>query len=409
MARLRRHLTLALALLSTEACVSGKPVLEVQQSPTVDTSVVFPLPIPSGGQMRWPTAAWFDNGWVIAANVFPYGTNALVNHRALYLVHSRTGFLPLPDGDFLFAYPLVTSTPAGTLHLFWSEGPASLSPPGWPYTFTAIWHATYAHGRWNTPERVVRAAWLSWDSRAPQVVADDRGRLHMVLAAADSGRPDEIYHLMHDITGWHKQSTGEHGLYPALASLSRGRLMMVLVMSDTNARSSQLYSRASYDYGKTWSRPARVLPSADTSAAFKTQLRVVGDSLYLSWIGEPTAEGEIWRLSRLKVTRDSFVDNWTSATRSPPFAGVLINVTFAEHGCGHIRALAELLTPAMQPVVRELRVLGDQVLVESPFGDAIAGAPFTDRKDNRIIQLWNGVRAAGDSVQPFFREFSMCH
>lgn len=407
-ANLFRHVTIILSLLGITSCGARTSNVRAEPSGAVDSSVVFPLPIPSTGQLRWPTAARFDDGWVIAANVFPSGLNTPIGHRALYLAHSRRGLLPLPEGDLLFAYPLVHVTPDGALHLFWSEGPASATPHGWPYTLTSVWHATFASGRWTTPERVIGGTWLGWDSRAPQIATDDSGRVHLVVAAADSGRPEEIYHVMRDAAGWHRQGMGEHGGYPALASLPGGGLAMVLVMDDRNGRSSGLYARLSADYGKTWSQPERVLPITDTSTVYKTQLRVVGDSLYLGWIGAQTEEGTIWSLSRRRVTREGPANAWTVPVRSEPLSGTLFSVTFAVNGCGSIRALAELLAPGMRAVVRELRVRDGRVVVEQPFGDTFTIAPLADRSGGRIIQLWNGLRAQQDSVQPFFREFSTC-
>jgi hypothetical protein len=403
-----RQLGIVLLVVIAGGCATWTAKPNAEPSGAVDSSVVSSLPIPTIGELRWPTADRFDHGWVIAANLFPRGMNTRIGHRALYLAHSRSGLLPLPEGDFLFAYPLVRSAPDGALHLFWSEGLESSAPQGWPYTFTAVWHATFERGRWTTPECVIRGNWLNWDSRAPQVVIDDSGRLHLVVAAADTGRPEEIYHLMRDATGWHRQGTGADGLYPALANLTGGRLVMVLVMSDPDGKSSHLYSRWSDDSGRTWGQPARVLGNTDTSAVYHTQLRVGGDTLYLGWIGTQGKEGDVWSFSRRRVTRDGPGDAWSVPVRSPPIPGVLLTVTFALNGCGDIRALAELLTPRMEPVVRELRVQDNRIVVEHPLGDAFAIAPFTDRAGDRIIQLWNGVRTQGDSLQPFFRELPTC-
>ena len=278
-AHLLEHLTIAIAVLGTAACRPQTPNAMLALPRAVDSTAVFSLPVAATGLLHWPTAAWFDDGWVIAGNVFPFGLNAQVGHRALYLAHSRTGLLPLPEGDFLFGYPLVRASRDGALHLFWSEGPQSPMPDGWPYTLTEIWDATFEHGRWTTPELVIRGKWLSWESTAPQLVTDDSGRFHLVVTAADTGRPEETYHLMRDVAGWHRQGTGEHGLYPALASFPGGGLIMILVLNDSNAPSSGLYAKWSSDYGRTWGRPVRVLDGAYTSAVYKTQLRVVGDSL----------------------------------------------------------------------------------------------------------------------------------
>ena len=171
---------------------------------------------------------------------------------------------------------------------------------------------------------------------------------------------------------------------------------------------NQLYSRASADYGGTWGPAVRVLDATDTSAAYKPQLRVVGDSLYLGWIGTHGTAGDVWGFSRRRVPRDGKAVTWAAPMRSPPLPGTLVSATFAVNGCGDIRAFAEIVSPRSEAVVRELMVRDGRVDVSRPFGDAFTIAPLTDRAGDRIIQLWNAVRAPIDSVQPFFREFSTC-
>lgn len=404
-----RQLTIVLLVLTVGGCGTRKAKPNAEPSGAVDSSVVSSLPIPTLGELRWPTADRFDGGWVIAANLFPNGLNTPVGHRALYLAHSRSGLMALPEGDFLFAYPLVRYTPDGALHLFWSEGPASAALKGWPYIFTAVWHATFVGGRWTTPECVIRGIRIEWDSRAPQLVIDDSGRFHAVITATDSGKPEETYHLMRDAAGWHRQGMGMHVSYPALASLPGGRLVVVYVVGEQSSHASnQLYTESSSDYGRSWGHSTRVLAITDTAEVYQTQLRVEGDSLYLGWIGTQGKEGTSWSFSQGRITRGGVADSWTVPLRSPPLPGVLFTVTFAVNGCGDVRALAELLTPRMEPVVREIHAQCGRVVVEHPFGDAFAIAPLTDRSGDRIIQLWNAVRSQNDSIQPFFRELPTC-
>ena len=212
MASLFRQITIVLSVLVTSGCAAGPLKQNAERSPAVDSSVVSTLSIPIGGDLRWPTADRFNNGWVIAANVFPRGPNYRVGYRALYL----------------------------------------------------------------------------------------------------------------------------------------------------------------------------------------------------GWVGAQAKEGTIWSLSTRQVTRDGLADAWTVPLRSPRRPGVLFNVTFAVYGCGNIRALADILTPRMEPGVREIEIRNGELAAEQTFGDAVAFASLIDRSGDHIIQLWTGVRTPKDSLQPLFREFAAC-
>ena len=408
--RLFGAFAIILYVIGVTACVPRLHNTNARLPQAVDISSAIPLPIPNTGQLRWPTADRFDNGWIIAANVFPSGWNTRIGHRCLYLVHSRTGVLPLPDGDFLFAYPLVRATPDGALHLFWAEGIESTRAGGWPYTFTAVWHAVFAGGRWAAPERVIGGKWLHWDSLSPQAVLDDSGRFHLVVTVADTGYGGEhTYHLMRGGAGWQRQDTGIAGSYLALAVLPGGRLVMVFVMGEQSSQAlNQLYTQSSGDLGRSWGAPVRVLAPADTSAAHFPKVRVVGDSIYLGWVGTESRDGNVWSLTRRRVQGDGLAGTWADPVRSPAILGALANVTFAASGCGDVTALAELLTPQMAPVVREIQVRGQSVIVRKTFGDSIAMAPLIERVGDRIVRVWTGLNATNDSLQPSLREFAVC-
>ena len=408
--RLCGAFTIVLYIFGVTACTTRVHNTNAPLPQALDFSSAIPLPIPNNGQLRWPTADRLDNGWVIAANVFPNGWNTRIGHRSLYLVHSRTGVLPLPDGDFLFAYPLVRATPDGALHLFWAEGPASPRASGWPYRFTAVWHAVFARGRWAAPERVISGKWLHWDSLSPQAVLDDSGRFHVVVTVADTGYSGEhTYHLMRGDAGWQRQDTGIAGGYLALAILPGGRLVMVFVMGEQSSQApNQLYTQSSGDLGRSWGPPVRVLAPADTSAAHFAKVRVVGDSIYLGWVGTESRDGTVWSLTRRRVQRDGLADTWAVPVRSPAILGALANVTFAVSGCGDITALAELLTPQMAPVVREIQLRGQSVTIRNTFVDSIEMAPLIERVGDRILRVWTGLNATKDSLQPFLREFAVC-
>ncbi|MEP6619156.1 MAG: hypothetical protein ABJE47_07575 [bacterium] len=297
-------------------------------------------------------------------------------------------------------------TSDGALHLFWSEGPNSQLPTGWPTTFNAVWHASYAAGKWTPAERVIRGTWLNWDSHAPQVIVDDRGRLHMLISVADSGRAEEVYHLLRDRDGWHRAGTGMYGLYPALAHISGGQLVMALVMYDGNGKSSGLYTRTSTDYGSTWNQRVRVLPTTDTTAVYHPQLRFVRDTLYLGWTSV-RKEGDIWRLSKRGMRTVADTEAWLPPVSSAPMEGRIVNAMFAVHGCGDVRALAEIFTGRMNQV-RVIHVHESQAAIEKAFGDEFIMAPHTEQTSDRVIQIWNAVLPRTDSLRPFFREYATC-
>lgn len=345
----------------------------------------------------------------MAANVFPSGRDAKIGRRALYLAHSTKRHLPLPHGDFLFGQPIVFVTPSGDLQLVWAEGKVGTFPNEWPSTWTTLWHASFRRGRWTTPERVAEGAWLHWDSRAKQVIIDENGQPHLVVNVAEAGRGEQAYHVTWDRTGWRRNGIGIAVSYPSLASLGAGRLVLAYVVGEqSSGATNQLYTRLSSDSGRTWTPPERVLASADTHAVYWTQLRALGDTVYLGWVSDQSAGATIWGLSRRILAAGAHAQPWTAPVRSPPLPGVLVGVTFALNGCGGADALADLLTPERGALVRRLRLRDGRIQILSRFSDAFATASLIDRAGDRMIEIWSALRAQKDAVQPFFRELSTC-
>ena len=404
----RRHRQPLYLLMSlgVTACATLTPHMNAQLPLGVDTSAVSVLPTSTAGDLSSPTATRADDGWVVAANLLPGGLDARFARRAFYLVHSLKGPLPMPDGDFLFMQPVVQFSGDGTLHLFWAEGSGRESAEGWPLTKTALWHASYVRDQWTSPERLLLGKWLYWEPRSSQVVTDDRGQLHLMVTAADTGMHGEhTYHLTQRASGWEKRDTGLHAHQIALTTLPGGRFVMAYVDGEpAGGASNQLYTVSSADEGTSWSPAVRVLALTDKAEVNWPQLRSVGDTMYLSWFGDAGSTETIWSLSQSTYSRGNLAASWSPPLRAA-LPGIVLSVTTAATGCGTVLAFAEMITPERRLMVHRLTVRDSRVTVEPSF---TALAPLMERSRDRIIALWNAPNIPRRLLEPRFREFGTC-
>lgn len=389
-----------LFILAGAAC-SSPPAHAGEDLPTPVSDFAQPLPLPVGGSLRWPNAAKYQNGWVVAANVYPQGAEAPVPRRALYLAHTRTGTLPIPDGDFLFAYPLPIVAPDGALHLLWAEGTPSATPQAWPQRLTAIWHAVYVEGHWSAPDPVVIAEQISWRPRAPQALMDDRGRLHVVTNVANANAPDEIHHFVLSERHWSDRGLGDHGIYPAIASTGSGHFVLVTVNSPRIM--NQLFERTSTDYGVSWSASTRVLKASDTSAAYEPQLRAVDSALFLGWSGPERQGGSSWNVSRRAVAETAVWDSPSSLF----LPGILLQAPFTVSACGEPIVFLEMISPANAPRLRKARLHGGVLTLEQ-FSDSLALAPGIAGSGRNLLETWSRLSSAMRRFVPYWRETSVC-
>lgn len=379
----------------------------VRQSPAVvgasNSSIETPrgLPSPLGGSLRWPSVARLGDDWIVAANVFPDDTVSAIPRRALYLVNTRTGRMPIPEGDFLFAYPMPITTPDGTLHLFWAEGKTGPAPLNWPLNLVAVWHATFQGDRWSRPEAVAQGQYVSWQARAPQVVLDDEGHLHFVASLAGSAQGEGIVHFVLVDHFWRRHDTGIDEIYPSIASLGAGRMSLVTVRTDAHGQ-NQLIERRSTDNGVTWSPPQRVLSDSDTGPAYKPLVRFAGDRLSLAWLGERSAKGSMWRVAH-RLALDAI---W-GAPATLEMSGVILNAPFATSRCGDAIALAEAIAPGGAPLIQRL-VEEKGRITQRPFGDSLSLAPAVVVSDDRMFEMWNRASLSGRGYEPVWRVTSLC-
>ena len=369
----------------------------------LDSTEVTSLPQPTGGSLRWPNMAWYRNGWVVAANVFPLARDGRIQRRDLYLTHTRTGAMPLPSGDFLFAYPVLKVTRDGTLHLFWGEGPTETNGNGWPYSMTAVWHSAFLQGSWSTPELIVSGEYLEWRPLATQVADDGGGGLLVVVDVAAPRRPDELQLFASRGGTWTLLHTGSHGGTPAIARLPDGRLVLVY-MTGARGAPNQLLVRESGDEGRTWSTAREVFSGPVREAAYWPQLHAEGDTLFLGWYESRDDVNTSWNLA-MAIAGPGALD-WRLVARQA-IEGVTFEPSFAAIGCGRVLALLQSLSTTSAPLLTRVALRGEATGTERSV-EQLALAPGIVRDGGRVAEVWSRMDTTARRIFPVLRERRAC-
>ncbi|MDB4912363.1 MAG: repeat-like domain [Gemmatimonadetes bacterium] len=366
------------------------------------------LPIPHGGAVRLPTAAWYHDGWVIAGNLFPYGADAQVRPRSLYLASTSSGTLPLPLGAFFFAKPFVVTDSIGDLHLFWAEGPTQSPAFGWPSTFHELWHARLSAGSWSSPELVTKSRLLRWDPRAPQVTLDARGSLHLVVSMDLDGHEEQFVHLTRERDHWRSDLIAPGVAYASVIATSDGALVAVAITGESNGAANQLYVTTSMDDGHTWSPMTRVLNRHDTREAFDPLLRSADDSLYLAWRTETLTGGSAWSLMRASASPSLRPPRWGQPVSTTPRPQPILNASLAVVGCGGVALVEGILSPSHAPFLRLYHFAHDVAAHDDSNGDT-ALDPLVARDGSHALLMWSGQLVPGDSLRPLLRPVQVCN
>ncbi|HYD54554.1 MAG TPA: hypothetical protein VEA99_18110 [Gemmatimonadaceae bacterium] len=370
----------------------------------VEPTTTQALPVPRGSTLRWPTAAWHRDGWVVAANVFP-NDDRPVPRRALYLVHQRQGALPLPPGDFLFAYPDLIVDRAQRLHLFWAEAPPGSRAliPGWPIRHTQLWQATLRDGAWDTPRLVLEAEQVVWEGGAPRAALDAEGRLHLLVIVHDSTRLAAIVHLRHEGERWRQHETGLNGASAAIVAIGP-ELLVAYARGITNGPSNQLFTASSMDGGDHWGPSVRVVPAALLAQAHHPRLHVADGRVHLSWYSDE-AEGPRWHAAARRADR-----GWSPPRSSDPLGDVLFRHTLIAP-CGTpvgVVDVARVVDSVLVPAIRTIEDSAGTLIVRRPLGDAPAMSATIAHERGRGVLIWSGPAPAGDFVAPFLSVLPGC-
>lgn len=261
-----------LLLLLTGGCIRAPgPPHGASQGPdrplpvggTAGTLVGLPG-LPGKSVLRAPSVAVDGDTVFVAANLFlldsVVGPPAYIGrlHRTADGGLQPLDRLPLPPGEFQFAYPRILAG-NGRLHLVWAElanrwsayqewaTPANLA--------TTLWHAVREGGTWSTPERIDSATVFAWNVDAGGAALEASRMLHVVAWKGDDGEVPRVVDYRWSEGHWEAARLPfTPGLNQATAVTAWGDTVTIAFVESV-ADPSRVLVVASRDHGQSWSAP----------------------------------------------------------------------------------------------------------------------------------------------------------
>ncbi|MBA2669767.1 MAG: hypothetical protein H0U67_05290 [Gemmatimonadetes bacterium] len=367
---------LALSLLAGAALAGVVSSGEAQAAAEAreEWTLVDSLPI-ALGTIPWETSVALRADTIYAAaNIVSADSGRSVRGRSLAL-HRRPGApMPLPPGDFMFAFAHGVIDRQGSYHLFWGESSDTIENPhpGPNYDVATLWHSVYSVGGWSKPAVVFSARRISWAGEPATITLDDRGRLHLAAPAWDSISSSRVIHARRDSGGW--SITHIPGITAAYVTLLPGRSDTVsMVVSGAyrdfpsvfpHFQRNRLGILHSFNAGRSWGAPV-LLEGLTSLEVYDLHGSVDGTgAMHLLWKGISDSS-VVARVERF-VSRDRGT-NWSLA-ESLEFDGMMRLHQFAVGRCG-VQMAATVMRdeyPALfsRPVVSS-RHLRDRLSVRS--------------------------------------------
>jgi hypothetical protein len=255
---------------------------------------------PEGGvfdvDVQNPSVAAFETGFVVVGNgpdVFhpdrPPSVEQPFVGRAVDARGAVTDIGRPPLGrDFL--YPRVVALDSGAIGVFWGEdssvttraAPTSSPRARWA---SALWFATYAHGRWRSVERVAVLSEVSWSPTAVTTPSLAAGGLHLAvgLTAAHA-----VVHLVRRRERWTLDTIAVHAPvgYASLAALDSTTFAIAYVAPDVSTRvrdRNSVFDIRSRDGGMSWSAPSLLQRSGARAATDPVALFTPDGRLHVVW------------------------------------------------------------------------------------------------------------------------------
>jgi hypothetical protein len=268
---------------------------------------------PAGKLLRWPSLACVNDTVYIVANAFPTDVTADIGRRAMVIARVPGQPLPLPEGDFAFAYPRLLRRRGG-LDLFWAEFPTAASTPReWLGKVTAIWHAEFIRGKWTRPELILRAYAINWaEQQSAIVAADDNARIHIVVPAALTGGATKLTHVAGVTGDWSTQDLAVVATYTSIVVMSTNKLVVAYAAPDGPGDHGSMFITKSSDDGAHWS-PGILVGPTPGKTAFAPELIRSGDVTHLLWSSGPGS----MRLDRMWYSRsDDAGRTWLKPTEA---------------------------------------------------------------------------------------------
>ncbi len=245
-------------LVVTTGCWSHPPPINAIPVGHGDEIPIALNGVAANSLIRWPSIAVRSDTAFVAANVFPIQGDSLLP-RPAYLGRLRQDTrgelvplreLPLPPGDFQFAYPRIVASSAG-LHLVWGE--FALPPRTWSAWTqappTSLWHALLSGDSWSRPERIATSRWLGWNDESGDIALDSREAMHVVVWIGDS--TPRMLHLRLSGSALEASHLPYSGLNMETAIATRGDTVVVgLVRQASDTQRVMLFE--STDQGRHW-------------------------------------------------------------------------------------------------------------------------------------------------------------
>jgi hypothetical protein len=412
--RLVRAATLALLGTSWHTMLGQGPKVDVV--PVINPAWSTPIGIvnvPTGRSLRWPSLSTANETVYVAGNLFPVDPKAPVGPRPLWITRIPGGDIPLPDGDFSFAFPRGAVDLNGNYHLVWAE-PAtrdqSRGLTAWLAPMGELWHAAFVAGKWSVPERILQGQTVNWHASNGSLAIDRSNRLHVIAPAAV--RPGELalVYLRRSGESWTTREFLGGAGHATLVSWEADSLLAIFTAAEARTTGSVqgVFAYFSHDGGSSWS-PRRTLSTSGKGAASALQAAYVGGIIHVVW-GQNLGSSYQPDVLRYYTSRDGG-GSW----KALPDAPTRPNATHFNLAVTRCQS-AHVLLEAIAKGPTEPRILTDEITWTSgavsdhplfPNFAMISSAGLVTTADT-IRTIFSGVRRAGEAAQMMTAKMKVC-
>ena len=404
----RRRALVALPPLAGLVLTSGasarSTLAYAEHHPAIFASDTVPG-VPADQTLRWPSAVMRRDTMYIAANMFPTKDVSL-RARPLVLLRAPGTPIPLPDGEFLFAYPKLVASHAGDLHLFWGEYDQIPTRPMWSGWITRVWHARWARGRWSKPDEVIHAPVILWSEHDRQIVVDGNDRISLVIPAAMNGGTPTLVYVRGVAAEWSTHAFEQFANYASIAVTGPHSLMAAFVGPNAAVQRDHgsVFMTRSVDDGSHWTTPV-VVSSVPGQTAFAPQLFDAGQALGLAWYTGVNATRE----KRLIVTAGAFDGSgWTTAFEEP-LPTTATGFRIGGMKCGDVVALVETFE-GQRPNVRKVTWRRGAPAIATALAPELesASSAAIGVADRSLWAVFNSKSANATTVRPAVAPLAQC-
>ena len=364
---------------------------------------------PHEATIRWPALSGFRDTLWVAGTAFPIEESAPIHRRGLILVRTPGEQVPIPPGDFLFAYPRVGHDGHGTLHLVWLESDDEdvLANSWMQLKFTSIWYSSFDGTRWSTPERILSAPRVAWGVEDGTLAVDAGGRIHVAAVVTNRAGTTSLFYLRRDNGSWSRRQFQRPVAYATAARWGGGNAVAIAYTSPVGGEAfdaSSVFLITSDDAGEHWSEPALVSHSGNRLATVLTLKPDDYGGLHLVW-GQNLVGGFEPQVLRHRVTRDgkSF-QTYPDAPLSPGF----LRYHLVADGPNDVRAVLERFDSG-RLALNEIRWFEREVSSQQLFPQlsAAANAGLFEKNGSAWL-VWSGIAGSGNNVLPFVSARHTC-